>query len=408
MREKWSKEKLIRTLIISSIGLVMIVSLYMLNLLFSNTLTRIGSALGTVLLPFVIAFFLSFITGPLAEKMHQSFKMKMSVAAMLSIFIGIVFILGVMTIAVVFILSQIYNIVSSLISLVDYTAFETILNDIRDLIAAYLESSNVGSILDEISNSGASLEKVLGLIGTIFVSLSSILSNIVGLIFVLVLTPVFNYYLITEKSYVFSSIAHVFPKDLEPHVIELGKRSDTVIKNYFKGQGIMMICIALYNAVMLGILSFFIPGFNIGHAIMFAVLMGLLNIIPYLGAWIGIAAPIVFLLTHHLEYQQEGGTSSIFLIGILIVLLIHLLEQALESSVLQPLVYGKSVHIHPLIVLSSILFFGSIFGFAGVLLAVPLAGTIKASYDYLRHEPDPKKKTPSKRQPKKMKETENN
>ncbi len=406
MREKWSKEKLVRTLLITSIIVLSIIGLYVLNLLFNNTLTRIGAALGTVLLPFVIAFFLSFITGPLAEKMHKSLKMKMSIAAILAIFIGMIFILGVMTIALVFILSQIYNILSSLINLIDYQAFETILAELQLFIEAYLENSNIGSILDEIANNGASLEKVLGLVGTIFVSLSSILSNIIGLIFVLVLTPVFNYYLITEKTYIFTSIAHVFPKDLEPHVVELGKRSDTVIKNYFKGQGIMMISIALYNGLLLGILSFFIPEFNIAHAVMFAILMGLMNIIPYLGAWIGIAAPIVFLLTNHLEYQQNGGTSSIFLIGIVAVLLIHLLEQALESSVLQPLVYGKSVHIHPLIVLSSILFFGSIFGFAGVLLAVPLAGTLKASYDYFKKSPEPVKKEPKKRQPKKMNENE--
>ena len=65
-----------------------------------------------------------------------------------------------------------------------------------------------------------------------------------------------------------------------------------------------------------------------------------------------------------------------------VVVILQLVEQALEGSIIQPNVLGKQVHIHPLAVLSALLFFGGVFGFAGVLLAVPMTGTIKASLDY--------------------------
>jgi putative permease len=112
--------------------------------------------------------------------------------------------------------------------------------------------------------------------------------------------------------------------------------------------------------------------------------MGIFNIIPYLGAWIGLTIPILFLFTKYLEVSQTSETQVIYIVAIVIILVLQILEQAIESSVVSPLILGNKVQLHPLLVLSSLIFFGGIFGFVGVLLAVPLAATLKSSLEYFR------------------------
>ena len=142
--------------------------------------------------------------------------------------------------------------------------------------------------------------------------------------------------------------------------------------------------IAFYFMVSLSILSFFVPNFGIEMAIIFGLLMGMFNIIPYLGAWIGIMIPMVFLFSMHLDVIQTNEGNMIYIIAIIVLVALQILEQIIESSVVSPLILGNKVQIHPLLVLSSLIFFGGIFGFVGVLLAVPLAATIKSSLEYFR------------------------
>ena len=382
MNKPWlTKEKLIHYLLIVSLITITIVGLYFLQLLTKNSLIRVYNAVNSVLIPFIIAFFLSFIIGPLSLFIHQKLKIKRGFAIIIAIFIGIIFILGVLGIAIYFIVTQMSSILDSLLTYIDNESLSGVIQDIMNAITAYFESSDITDLITEMTQNGASIERILGLAGSILVSLSGFASSLFGIIMIFVLTPVFMFYLIREKEYIFSNIAKVAPKKIRPHVIELGKRSDVVIRNYFKGQGLMMLIIFLYFGITLSILSLFVPAFPVYYALIFATLMGLFNIIPYLGAWLGVMAPLVFLLTEHLELQLNGG-GNIFLIAMVIVVILQLIEQVLEGSIIQPNVLGKQVHIHPLAVLSALLFFGGVFGFAGVLLAVPMTGTIKASLDY--------------------------
>ena len=382
MNKPWlTKEKLIHYLLIVSILTVSVTGLYVLQRLTRDTLINIYHAINSVLIPFVIAFFLSFIIGPLSNVIHTKLKIKRGIAIVLAILIGVIFILAIIGIAIYFVVTQMSSIINSLLTYIDNESIRGIFNDVIQAITTYFQSNNITDIITEMSENGASIEKIIGLAGTIIVSLSGFASSVIGIVMVFILTPVFMFYLIKEKEYIFLNIAKIAPEKVRPHVIELGKRSDTVIRNYFKGQGLMMFIIFMFFAITLGLLSLFVPGFPVYYAIIFATLMGLFNIVPYIGAWLGVTAPIVFLLTKHLELQINDG-GNIYLIAILVVVILQLVEQGLEGSIIQPNVLGKQVHIHPLAILSALLFFGGVFGFAGVLLAVPLTGTIKASMDY--------------------------
>lgn len=395
MKKPWfNKETLLTTLLAASIITVVLIGLYVLMLLTSGTLVVIFNAINAVLIPFVIAFFLSFIVGPISRWLEKLLHLNKNLAIVLAILIGLVFIIVVLGVAIYFIVTQLSSILSSLILLVNNAGLEQLLNQVIDAISSYVSGSDLSSIITEMAENGISISSILVLFGSLFAGLSRFASSLIGVLMVFVLTPVFLFYLIKEKALIFESLSKVAPKAIRHHVVELGKRSDIVIQNYFKGQGLMMLIIFIFFSITLGGLSFFIPGFLLYYAIVFALLMGLFSIIPYLGAWLGLLAPVVFLFTQHLELQQSG--SDIYIIGIIFVIAFQVIEQVLESSLIQPYVFGKQVHIHPLLVLSAFIFFGGLFGLAGVLLAVPLAGTIKTTVEYIGEIQVKSKPKPSK------------
>ena len=381
-KSHFTKEKLLTYLLIVSIITVALIGLYFIQQHTSNTLINVFNAMRAVFIPFIIAFFLSFIIGPISTWMQRILHFPKTISIFLAILIGIAFIGGILILMVAFIISQLSGILSSLVTLIDNVAFERIITDLIDAITLYLNSTGINDIITEISENGASIEKLFAFIGSALLVLMGIGSSIINLIVVLALTPVFMFYLIKEKNVIFQGIAMAAPKSMREHVIELGKRSDVVIRNYFRGQGLMMLIVSVIFVISMSILSFFIPDFSLRHALIFGLIMGMFNIIPYLGAWLGISAPIIFLLSLHLQNQQSLEPSNIYLIAIIVVVSINLVEQIIESSVIQPYVMGKQVQIHPLTILASFIFFGGVFGFVGVLLAVPLAGTIKAALLY--------------------------
>jgi putative permease len=403
MNKSWfTKEKLIHYLLVASLITVSLIGLYVLQVLTKDLLVRIFQAINSVIIPFIIAFFLSFIIGPLSQLIHKKLKINRNIAIIVAILIGILFIITILGIAIYFIVTQMASILNSLLTLIDNASLQGVINDIMVAITTYFANSDITDLIAEMTQNGASLQRIFELVGSVLVSISGFASSLFGAIMIFILTPVFMFWLIREKEYIFLNIAKVAPKKIRLHVIELGKRSDIVIRRYFKGQGLMMLIIFVYFSLSLGVLSIFVPQFPIYYAIIFATLMGLFNIIPYLGAWLGVMAPIVFLFTRHLELQATQG--PIFLIAIFVVIVLQLIEQILEGSIIQPHVLGKQVHIHPLAILSALLFFGGVFGFAGVLLAVPLTGTIKAALQYfgeLNDEQEKKELEESKKQPQK-------
>ncbi len=383
IKKRFSKENMVKYLLFVSILTVSILGLYYLQLFSANVLSRLFGAISAVLVPFAIAFFLSFIIGPLALWIEKKFKWSSTVSTVVAIFFGILFILFILVIAVGFIVSQIGDIYRSLMLVIDQGQFEAIISEFYEEIQGMVDT-DISSIFESLTSNGFSLAKLFEFFASSFAFLVVLSSNVISVLFTIALTPVFLYYLIKEKAVIFQNLADLTPKNVRVHVVELGKRSDRVIHDYFRAQGIMMFLISIYFTVTFSLISFFVPGFNVIHALLFSIALGLFSIIPYLGPWLGLAAPVIFLVTRHLEFGNDTEQMSVYLIALIAVLISALIEQLLEASIVQPKIMGMNVKIHPLAVLSSLIFFGGLFGIVGVLLAVPLAGTIKATFRYIK------------------------
>ncbi len=376
-------EKLKRILLIVSIITITILGLYLTKLFADQVLSRFISAAKAVIIPFAIAFFLSFLIGPLAKWMEARLKIKRSLAIPLAIAIGVTGLLLIITVSVAFLVSEMTSIIRSSLNAISDQGVMDLINAALQQFESQFADVDMDQIVSAINGSGLSLSVLAGILSQSIVFIMVLFQSLFSAFFTVLLTPVFLYYLVKEKSTIFNEISMLAPTKIRVHVVELGRRGNDVIGHYFKGQGVMMTLIFVFFAVTLTILSFFIPNFTVFHALLFALLMGLFAIVPYVGAWIGLALPVLFLFSNRLDAIDVGQDGRIFVIAIIIVVILQIVEQVIESSIVSPMVMGKEVKIHPLAVLSAFIFFGGLFGFVGVLLAVPMAGMTKAIISYL-------------------------
>jgi putative permease len=256
------------------------------------------------------------------------------------------------------------------------------LEQVETFITSWSASINTEELFNQLQSGNLRLGDIGDFFSASFTAVINFASSFTHVMFTIVLTPVFMYFLIRDRTKIFTSIISMFPSTWVPHLRALGENSNRVIKGYFMGHGLVMLFITLFFIISYTIMAIFIPNFTILHALLFAVIMGLFSILPYLGVWLSMAMPIVMLSMLHLTH---GADTSIYLIGIALIFILNILEEIIESTLVQPNIFSKHVHIHPLAVLSSFIFFGGVFGLVGFILAVPIAGIIKATYQHFKY-----------------------
>lgn len=381
MKNLITRDRLIKTFLVVSIVTVFIIGLNQFGELSPNFIRTVRNAARSVIIPFAIAFLLSFIINPLANIIEKKIGLSRNISIIIAIIIGILLVLLILSVTLTFIISQLVTIAVRLIAYLDNAALKGFIESFIQLIQDRFDSTTYETLINNFEDYGLTPAVIFSWIGTIFVGLRGFTSNIVQIGFITILTPVFMYYLVKDKNIIFNGILNIFPVKTQKHIKALAIGSDEVIVGYFKGYAIVMIFITIFFSITYSILSFFIPDFNVGYAILFALVMGIFSIIPFIGVWIGMAMPIVLFITLNFENSHQGNT---YIIAIALVLLLNIIEQVIESTFIQPKVYSKQVRIHPLAVLSSFIFFGAVFGFVGFILAVPIAGTIKVAFRYFK------------------------
>lgn len=108
---------------------------------------------------------------------------------------------------------------------------------------------------------------------------------------------------------------------------------------------------------------------GLDNSIIFALIISFTNIIPYLGSWIGTSLPVLYALLSSTKLA-------------IIVLVCCIVIQILEADFLTPFIQGKKIKIHPLLIVFSLLIFGTLFGFFGMLIAVPATAFISITLKY--------------------------
>ncbi|WP_300032367.1 AI-2E family transporter [uncultured Roseobacter sp.] len=304
--------------------------------------------LGHVLLPFVLGGAIAYFLDPVADRLERMGLSRVAATALITV-------IGVLAFVVMALLI-IPTLVSQALQLFEvapefartFTAwlterFPTLLDD--------------GSTLRQSINSlGATIEsRGAQLLETALTSAASLL-NVVVLI---VVVPVVSVYLLLDWDRMVARIDQLLPRDHAPVIRRLASDIDQTLAAFIRGMGTVCLVLGTYYAVAL-----MLVGLQFGLVVGFVA--GLVTFIPYLGALIGGALAIGLALFQFWgDWVSIGMVAGIFVIG-----------QVIEGNVLTPKLVGSSVGLHPVWLIFALSVFGALFGFVGMLVAVPVAASM--------------------------------
>jgi len=350
------KEKRITLLQNLGILTLALISLYYINELFSSQISSLVNAATVIILPLAIALFISYLLAPIVKLIDKKINRRW-----LSIVIVFISILIIMALFIAFIGNLIYD-QAVIFIYKDWSVIITYIQDFAD------KSDALRDFYDSISKYIAFDE-----VSPIIINVFNLFKSLTSIILTLVLTPVFLFFILHDKQKIFEGFLVVLPKKYQKDVKALGKRSNEVIEKYFNGRFISMLIMSIFFTII-----FFIFGLG-ERSIFFGFTLGFLDIIPYIGGFIGLLIPVLYSFTVPDELLFNEYTFIALIIA-------NFIGQFLQGSIIQPWIMGREVNLHPLLVLSSFIFFGALFGVIGIILAIPITGIIKTTFEYFAEQ----------------------
>lgn len=321
--------------------------------------------LGPVLAPFIAAGILAYALNPavdwLSSQRIGKFPVPRSLAVIVVMLLLLASILAIFLIVLPIMQKQIpllqEQIPSSLARLNAFLAPK--LQDIgirvrldevgiKRIVSQYFATSS-----DEIWSSVLASAKVGG-------------AAVLGWIATLTLIPMVLFYLLMDWHAAMGRIQNMIPRRWIAKVTNFGREVDGLLAQYLRGQLAVMLALSIYYSVALAI-----AGFDV--AVPVGVITGVLGFIPYLGFGLGLVLALIAA-----ALQFEG------LQGLLAVAVIYGAGQVIESFILTPRLVGERIGLHPLTVIFALLAFGHLFGFVGVLLALPASAILAVALAHLR------------------------
>ncbi|TFW25511.1 AI-2E family transporter [Massilia arenosa] len=191
-------------------------------------------------------------------------------------------------------------------------------------------------------------------------------SAILSLMAQLVLIPVVLFYLLMDWHQLLSKVTTAVPRRWVAQTVAMAQEVNVLLAQYLRGQLLVMMVLAVYYSAALGI-----AGFDV--ALPVGLLTGLLVFIPYLGFGLGLALALIAAVLQFSDWH-----------GLISVAIIYGLGQVFEGFFLTPRLVGERIGLNPLAVIFALLAFGQLFGFVGVLLALPASAVLMVAFRHLR------------------------
>ncbi len=317
--------------------------------------------LSPILTPFLVAAFLGYLGDPLVDRLEaRKLSRTLSVTIVFVVFSSIL--LLVLLLFIPLLESQIMALYRKLPAFIDFIQ-QTVMPYILNL--THTDSTTGGMDLSGFKIAlRENWQSIGGLAGQVVNSISQSSMMIIAWISNLVLIPVIAFYFMRDWDILVEKIDHLLPRHVEPLVARLAKESDEVLASFLRGQLLVMACLGLVYSIGLWIAG-------LEFALLVGLLAGLVSFVPYLGFIVGILAAIIAALIQFQDLSLLIPIAIVFGIG-----------QLLESLLLTPLLVGDRIGLHPVAVIFAIMVGGQLFGFVGVLIALPVSAVIMV---LLRH-----------------------
>ena len=309
-------------------------------------------AFRSILLPFVAGMALAYFLDPVADWLGRRGLSRLMASVVILICFVLIFALSLMIIIPV-IVSQLNDFAEALPGYV--SKLQELIASPRaffpDWLSAQIET--VKQNFSDVMSEGAGF--VAGLLRQIWASGKTLL-DVVSL---LVVTPVVAFYILLDWDKMVAKVDSWVPRDQSVTVRQLARDMDYAIAGFVRGQGSICLVLGIFYAVGLSLI-----GLNFGLLIGFVA--GMISFIPYVGSFVGLALSLgVALVQFWPDYTWIIATAAVFFAG-----------QFIEGNILQPKLMGSRIGLHPVWLMFALFAFGAMFGFVGLLIAVPAAAVV--------------------------------
>jgi len=306
--------------------------------------------LAPVLTPFLLSALLAYLGDPLVDRL-ESIKVPRALAVV-CVFITIFIVLIMLPIILVPLLEQ--QISSFFAKLPVYLAWiqTEIVPYIENMLGIELLEIDIGQFQSIMLENW---KKAGGIATTILSSAKQ--SGMVMLAFIvnIALVPVVTFYLLRDWDILIERTRELIPRRYEATVVRLTKASDEVLGAFLRGQITVMFCLGLIYTLGLWLIG-------LDLALLIGLIAGVVSFVPYLGFIVGIVlAGIAAFIQFH-EFLPLFWVALVFGVG-----------QMLEGMVLTPLLVGDKIGLHPVAVIFAVMAGGQLYGFIGILVALPVA-----------------------------------
>lgn len=306
----------------------------------------------SILLPFIAGMALAYFLDPVADWFERrGFSRMMATLAILATFIALFAVSLIVLIPIL--VTQAADLGGRIPGYI--TQLQSLLMSESNLLPSWI-GDQLGQIKDSFA---AVLKEGAGLVGTIFQQIWNSGMALLDIAALFVVTPVVAFYLLLDWDNMIEKVDDWVPRDHVDTVRHLARQIDATIAGFVRGQGSVCIILGLIYAIGLSIV-----GLNFG--LLIGLFAGLISFIPYVGSLVGLVlALIVAVVQFWPDFIMIGAVIAIFAVG-----------QFFEGNILQPRLVGKSVGLHPVWLMFALFAFGALFGFVGMLIAVPAAASV--------------------------------
>ncbi|WP_248927341.1 AI-2E family transporter [Paenibacillus hamazuiensis] len=336
--------------------------LYML-LQIKPIIVAVYGFLKEILAPFIIAMIISYVLNPVVTLLGSR-KVPRTIAVLLIYAVFITSTTVVLMNMIPMFMNQLQQLNNSLPQMA--MKAQSLVDGLNDF--EFLPDS----VRTGINNSLAKLEHGISL--AISKSIDGIGSTI-NMLFIAFIVPFLAFYILKDFQLIEKAVLAIVPKQHRKNTTKLLVDIDTALGHYIRGQ--FLVCAIVGSCAYLGYWLIDMP-----YPLLLAAVVAIFNIIPYLGPFFG-AAPAIIM------------ASTISLKMVMLVAFVNLVCQVLEGNVISPQVVGRSLHMHPLIIIFALLVGGELAGVIGLILAVPFFAVMKVILQhvflyYVHRQPPPK------------------
>lgn len=314
--------------------------------------------LSSVLMPFFVSALLAYLADPIVDKLEAK---KLSRTASVSIVFAVLFIflLLLLLILLPMLASQLGALLKRLpeyLTLIHSTVVPWLIS-----IGLPAESFDIQTIKQTMTNYWAEIGHVAG---DVFSYMTRSGMAVLQWVVNLVLIPVLTFYLLRDWDVMVAGFRELLPRRHSDKIVRISLECDDMLAAFIRGQLMVMFALATIYTIGLSLIG-------LELALLLGVIAGIVSFVPYLGLIVGITL---------------AGLAAVFqfheVVPVLMVVGVFAVAQMIEGMVLTPRFVGERIGLHPVAVIFSVLAGGQLFGFAGVLLALPVAAVVMV---LLRH-----------------------